>query len=202
MPSSFHPQSSSQCPTSVRTLKRWIHLLPRNNPTEQILNQLCDILNHCTTTSKVIQHITINLAVVRLSFEELIRLDWSYVDDIFENPPPTLRELTLGIRYKRKTFEGKPVLLGDLQTALRSAMERRMPHLQRWLLRNLISLSSPSLRSTSMPVTRTIQPVGPPSTALLVSLQFDGVRDTDAVEGGPASPTFSSDHLCPSFLEF
>lgn len=113
----------------LRTLKRWIHLLPGNNPTEQILNQLCDILNHCTTTSKVIQHITINLAVVRLSFEELIRLDWSYVDDIFENPPPTLRELTLGIRYKRKTFEGKPVLLGDLQTALRSVMERRMPHL-------------------------------------------------------------------------
>jgi hypothetical protein len=113
----------------LRTLKRWIHLLPRNDPSEQILDQLCDILTHCTTTSKEILHITINLAVVRLSFEELIRLNWSYVDDIFENPPPTLREFTLGIRYKGKTFEGKPVLLGDLQTALRSVMGQRMPHL-------------------------------------------------------------------------
>jgi len=47
----------------LRTLKRWIHLLPRNDPSEQILNQLCGILTHCTTTSKAIQRITINLAV-------------------------------------------------------------------------------------------------------------------------------------------
>jgi len=68
-----------------------------------------------------------------LSFEEL---DWSYVDDIFENPPPTLRGFTLGIRYKGVTFEGKPMLLGDLQTAVTSVMKQRMPHLTTMLLRN------------------------------------------------------------------
>jgi len=113
----------------LHTLKRWIHLLPRNDPSEQILNQLCGILTHCTMTSKAIQHITINLAVFCLTFEELIHLNWSSVDDIFENPPPTLRGFTLGIRNMGEMFEGKQVRLEDLQTTLTSVMEQRMPHL-------------------------------------------------------------------------
>ena len=113
----------------LRILKRWIHL-PTNGPPERTLNQLCDVLTHCTTASKVIERITINLCVVQMSFQELIHLDWSD-NDVFEAPPRMLKEFMLVVKYRGKPLQGKPVLCGDLQIALKSVMERRMPNLTR-----------------------------------------------------------------------
>ena len=112
----------------LRILKRWIHL-PTNGPPERTLNQLCDILTHCTTTSKVIERITINLLVVQMGIQELIHLDWSDVDDVFKTPPRMLKEFTLAVKYRGKPRQGKPVLRGDLQFALKTVMEQRMPNL-------------------------------------------------------------------------
>lgn len=57
----------------LRILKRRI-ILPTNGPPEQKLNQLRDVLTHSTTTSKVIERITINLLVVQMGFQELIHV--------------------------------------------------------------------------------------------------------------------------------
>ena len=114
----------------LRILKRWIRL-PTNGPPERTLNQLCGVLTHCTTTSKVIERITINLCVVRMGFQELIHLDWSDVDDVFETPPRMLKEFKLVVKYRGKPLQGKPALPGDLQIALKSVMEQRMPNLTR-----------------------------------------------------------------------
>jgi hypothetical protein len=112
----------------LRILKRRIHL-PTNGPPERTLNQLCDVLKHCTTTSQVIERITITLLVVQMGFQELIHLDWSDVDDVFETPPRMLKEFTLAVKYNGKPLQGKPVLRGDLEIALKSVMERRMHNL-------------------------------------------------------------------------
>ena len=109
-------------------MKRWIHL-PTIAAPERTLNQLCDVLTHCTTTPKVIERITINLLVVQMGFQELIHLDWSDVDDVFKTPPRMLTEFTLAVKYRGKLRQGKPVLRGDLQMALKSVMEQRMPNL-------------------------------------------------------------------------
>lgn len=107
-----------------RILKRWIHL-PTNGPPERTLNQLCDVLTHCTTTSKDIERITINLLVVQMGFQELVHLDWSDVDDVFETPPRTLKEFTLAVNYRGKPL---PVLRRD-RIAFKSLKERRLPNL-------------------------------------------------------------------------
>jgi hypothetical protein len=112
----------------LRILKRRIHL-PTNGPPERPLNQLCDVLKHGTTTSQVIERITITLLVVQMGFQELIHLDWSDVDDVFETPPRMLKEFTLAVKYNGKPLQGKPVLRGDLEIALKSVMERRMHNL-------------------------------------------------------------------------
>ena len=93
---------------------RWWICLSTNGPPKWTLNQLCDILTQCTTTSKVIKCITINLCVVQMGFQELIHLDWSDVDDVFETLPQMLKEFKLVVKYRGKPLQGKPVLPGDL----------------------------------------------------------------------------------------
>ena len=73
--------------------------------------------------------ITISLLVVQMGFQELIHLDWSDVDDVFKTPPRMLKEFTLAVKYRGKPRQGKSLLRGDLQIALKSVMEQRTPNL-------------------------------------------------------------------------